>query len=557
MIPTLKLGRTLGFCVALSSVTPLAATWANDGAGNQQNSGSNNPGTYQPPKLNVPAVPATDAGDTPRVYRTKPVTIATVSEADYPDEYFGSEEGSLENSSPVQTVAYQEAASAPQAAETTTPSAPQPTPIPESIAAPQPIPMMGPPPGEIIYESMPSHRQSRRFGSGGFAIDSEFVPSSSCGCDGTSTCDGCASSCDTIGGCDSIGWGGGCDGCGGCWDCRVGCLALPRLFNDCWFGSAEYILWTRRGQQFPVLAAQLNAAGNAVVAPLFGGNGRVGEDSESGGRFTIGRWLDSRRNQSIVGRFWALAEEDFGFSANQTSAVNIGIPFTQAPATPNVYSIITANQNAGEFLNINYQSEVLGADVSLRQAWVKGLGGRIDFLYGYQFFRLNESLTIDGRSDELVGIRNAADFFDVENEFHGGQLGIAMNYRENRWTFDGLFKVALGSLNRRVALDSTTDVLAPPAGGYFIYPTNEGASSDSTFAVMPEINLQLGYAYSRNVNFTVGYSYLMVSDVIQVAGTIDTTVDTAIGQPTGRPTRNFRANDYWMHGVNFGLTFNY
>jgi len=188
-------------------------------------------------------------------------------------------------------------------------------------------------------------------------------------------------------------------------------------------------------------------------------------------------------------------------------------------------------------------------------------------MYGYQFFRLNESLSMRSQAVALLPppltTTSISDTFDISNEFHGGNVGLAMHYRELRWSFNGLFKVGIGAINRQADLNfAGTDNTqggggpTPTTEGYLINAANAGSGSDSTFAVIPEISLGLGYQLNRYTDFTFGYNYLMVSDVLQVDGAINTTVDITNVPPTA-PTRNFSYGDYWMHGVHVGVNFNY
>ncbi len=364
---------------------------------------------------------------------------------------------------------------------------------------------------------------------------------------------GIASYCDDGGcsmGCDGGGCSMGCDSCG-----DSACAPLPRLSNNQWFGSAEWLMWYRRGQNLPVLASQ------TLATPLFGGE-RLGEQGESGGRFSVGRWLDRQETQGIAFRFWGANKENFGFSAAGNSPITIARPFNNNATQQVIINPLLPDPS--EFLNIQLQSEVYGGDVSLKRLWFRGLGGRVDLLYGYQFFRLNESLGINSRA-VLAAAEippnssiDMQELFDVKNEFHGGHLGISTHYGEGRWVVDGQFKLGLGSLKRTAALTAMSTSTIPPAipvitqEGLLITASNRGTTSDSTFAVSPELNLNLGYRLNRNMDFTVGYTYLSMSDVLQVWRTVDTTVNG-----TTRPARNFSHDNYWVQGLNLGVTFNY
>jgi hypothetical protein len=415
-----------------------------------------------------------------------------------------------------------------------------PSSAPRVVKPKQPVPEPVPT-GEVIYESVPSPEAN--FGTGSSHCDAGV------GC--------CDSGCDSLG-CDSIGsyLSGpscgiedcvGCDGCGG----GRTCIPFPCLFDRQWFGSAEWLMWYREGQSFPTLAA------TAAGASLFGGN--IGEDGESGGRFTVGRWLDRRQTQSFDVRFWGVAEETHSFSANPTNNPSVVRPFNGA-GTPLV--IINNTNSPTEFLRIGFDSEIYGADLSLKQLWLRGLGGRVDFIYGYQYFRLAESLGIQSRAETDFpnpSSQEISESFIATNNFHGGHFGLQTNYREGRWMFDGRFKLGLGSINREGSIQGMTvnQIGAnPPATlteGLLATNSNIGTDSNSTFAFAPEVNLTLGYRLNRNMDFTVGYTYFGMTDALQAWQMIDTTVDAA----NGRPARNFRYSDYWVQGLSLGVAFNY
>jgi hypothetical protein len=434
----------------------------------------------------------------------------------------------------------------------------------EMMPAPQP-------PGETVHQDpVPFYQGS------GHAVG--------CGCGQ------CAAAGDTISGCDArgvryglfgglldaCGWGtAGCDswacdaaGCDSCGPC--GPLPIGAMLNDQWFGSAEWMLWVRRGSEFPVLA--VDPTGDPDVT-LFGGADRYGEEGVSGGRFTLGLWLDPRHRQSLVGRFWGAGRETYGANFASANFDAVSIPINDPVTGPDTFDIINnAPAGANEFLNIELESEAYGADVSLRQVLRRGLGGRIEFLYGYQFFRLNEELAMHSRAVLAPGAGNTTDLvtdqFDIANEFHGGQLGIHLDYREGRWMFDGLFKLGLGNVRRSANLsfrgtrtDNNNPANSTPIdAGYLVNDANAGGGSTDSFAVMPEIGLQLGYRLNRYTDFTIGYSYLAVTDVLQAANTVSTTVDTTFNlpnDPPAAPVRSFTHDDYWLHGLNLGVRFNY
>lgn len=425
-----------------------------------------------------------------------------------------------------------------------------------TVLQPKPVPMISQGHGEVIYQnSMPPGHQSQHY-----SMD-QHVYGNQSACDAMPVDYGCDSGGDWLLG-PRI-FGACCDvpDCGGC---SQGFIPVPDFHNGCWYATADWINWKRRGQDFPVLAANTTAPGNPA---LFGGQGRSGEDAENGFLVTLGRWADRHKSQAIQARFWALEEQNHGFAAGSTSPISIGIPFTQVPGNTAAFfpTVNTANTNPNEFLNIGFDSSVMGADIVVRQLWNRGLGGRADFIYGYQYFRLEENLNIGYATQTAPGppiaLLRSHDTFDVSNDFHAAKLGFSLRYDESWWAFDGLFTLGFGGVNRKANLigNSTIQVGAndPVAqgAGSLIQPSNAGRTSDTSFAVSPEVNVGLGYRLNSNMHVRVGYTYLMVTDVLQVHRTIDKTVN--LNQPADRPVRSLTSGDYWVQGLNLGLTFNY
>lgn len=361
----------------------------------------------------------------------------------------------------------------------------------------------------------------------------------------------------------ACGW----ENCSGCDACSAsGFIRLPQLCNDQWFGSAEWLLWYRRGQSYPVLAATSADEDPAELA-LFGGD-RVGESSESGLRLSLGTWLDRAHCQSAAVRVWGLGQEKVDFAITGDAGLTVVRPFFNVTTLPGrADENIVVQPGTRDFLRAEFESDLYGGDASIRQLWVRGLGARVDFLYGYQYLRLDESLAIRSRTGGFPNaMLSVADSFDVENEFHGGQVGLAAHYDEGCWTFNGLAKIGFGNLARRATLAgmTTTQVGSDPAftsnEGLLVRDTNAGSSSDSTFAVAPEVSLGLGYRMNRWMDVSVGYSFVMITDALQTWRTLDDSLAVNLEDPPvdpARPARTFSYGDYWAQGVQFGVNFNY
>ncbi len=319
----------------------------------------------------------------------------------------------------------------------------------------------------------------------------------------------------------------------------------------------------------PPSAGELDRDDTVILA----GNERIMERLGSGGRLTIGTWLDNRQCLSLVTRGWYGGRKTYHYNQNQdqTATAVLTRPFfnvSDDPPIQDVAKIAFPDQATGS-VRIDSDSETFGGDVSIRQFLYGDLGGTVDFLWGYQFMRLNGSLGIATTSTELEGtptnpigtVFSVSDDFTTTNEFHGGQLGFAAAYRERCWSFNGLIKVAFGSLRREAKRSGRTiktidDATAVENQGLLVRTTNSGTVSDDTFAWVPELDLSLGWHRFKNWDVTFGYHVIALTDALQPSGAIDPALAVNVSDPlTGprRPTASLFDRTFYVHGIHFGL----
>lgn len=365
-------------------------------------------------------------------------------------------------------------------------------------------------------------------------------------------------SCDTIDGCDSM--------CGSSsWSNAFICFD-----RDNWFGSVELLLMFRKGDRLPALVTTGDSVANGGTTVLVGED-RILEDMTAGGRVTIGTWIDSQQNRSLVLRGWAAGEETFNFARNQNQTSILGRPFLDlTPGNPPAGLQVIADgvTNTTDFgsINVSASSNVYGGDFSIRQYWYGKYGASVDFLYGYQFMRFDEDLRITSQTLAGTTQLDVTDSIQAENEFHGGQFGVATNYREGCWSFSGLLKVGFGALERRTILSGRTEVLngPPPSNvdpqGLLVRNTNSGTVNDHTFAWVPELDLTWGYRRFPCYELTFGYHIVALTDAIQTSGILDPQLASNLSDPfsgDARPARAFDDETFYVQGIHFGLEYVY
>src|SRR5207244_2064490 len=102
-----------------------------------------------------------------------------------------------------------------------------------------------------------------------------------------------------------------------------------------WWGSVEYLLWWTKGQHAPPLVTTApvgtpvvgaGVPGQPGTVVLFGGE-PINDGLRSGGRFTIGKWLDDCRECGVGASFFMLQDSEEHFSINSAGTPILARPF--------------------------------------------------------------------------------------------------------------------------------------------------------------------------------------------------------------------------------------
>lgn len=392
--------------------------------------------------------------------------------------------------------------------------------------------------------------------------------------------------------------GGGCDCC---------------LNGRHWL-SADYLMWWTKGMRIPPLVTtttvdppvlgsadgSLDQAGHVILY----GDEEILRGRRSGMRFQAGTWLDDCCRLGFEADYYFLNEATERFSASSPGTVGsqvISRPFydilrpgaTAMMGIPgpigNIQQVAFPDQLSGT-ITVTAQSDFQSAGTRMRYALCCETSGcqtahdgseyhfakRLDFLLGYRFARLNESLGILEELDETGFFVppqqfQVRDSFRTQNDFHGAELGVRGEWTTGRLSLDLLGKLALGNVRQRVAINGSTDVTVvgmPPeptaAGGLLALTTNIGSYEQNSFAVIPELGATLGLQLTKRLRGTIGYSFVYWSNVVRPGDQIDLDLNQTFiprfnggvaGSGFQRPGFNFRETDYWAQGLNVGLDY--
>jgi hypothetical protein len=371
-------------------------------------------------------------------------------------------------------------------------------------------------------------------------------------------------------------------------------------------------------------APATDLAGNplgTITAPqtLFGDD-FINNKSESGLRIQAGAWLNRCATIGFEGEFFFLGDESTNYylwstgSGAQFGNPVIARPFNDVnPSSPGPTAELVAfprgfvNSIDGA-INISMTTRFDGAGAhflftTCRQegCWTDDCGCcattyhdrfRADFVAGYRYLNLEDQLgitetitstnptylipTSTGGTSNIGGASYFVhDQFNTHNSFNGADLGMKFEFQRNRWSLDLFPRIALGSTHSVVDINGSTQITNAVAFGSSPVPTsyqggllaqygpglNGGSHTQNNFAVVPELDLNLGFQFTNHTRLVVGYTGMYWSSVARAGEQIDTSVNSA-GVPAyggtsaatpARPSFAFQNTGFWAQGVNVGV----
>jgi hypothetical protein len=372
-----------------------------------------------------------------------------------------------------------------------------------------------------------------------------------------------------------------------------GCGTCARVCGDgCsfWF-TTEYLHWWTKDTQLPPLAATGSANGLGGVlgqdnTQVLFGNGNLGHAERSGARFTLGVWLDQYEDFGAVFNYFFLGARGADFDVRSSGAPGSPVltrPFFDVTTGQESASLIALPGVLSGEIHATSSSFFQGTedDVTFR-LWC-GDNWRVDLLVGFCYLNLDENLDIGSVSTVTPNIpffagqsTTVVDQFQTKNRYYGGQVGTRADVSWGRFGLQFKGSVALGSTHEILEISGGTVFQSPALGlvaiapsGLLTQPTNIGTLggfSRNSFAVVPEVGLNLTYQINCRWRALLGYNFLYCSEVLRPGDQIDRVINTTqlpslagpsqlVGAP--RPSVLFKESDFWAQGLSLGLEFHY
>ena len=366
--------------------------------------------------------------------------------------------------------------------------------------------------------------------------------------------------------------------------------------------SVESLIWWTNGSHLPAiattspngtpaqLAGVLAPVGNAQV--VYGG-GDIFDFNQAGFRIRGGRWFDDRCDGTgVMAEFFMLAPRSETWYAASNGDPILTRPFFNADPTINRQDSqiiafpglssgtqrLNGNTNMysaalhlwGEFEMYIVEDEcgestrrpLIGQRGCDDECWQLGLK------IGPRFSHLNDTINI---SESLTSARTGSqfqlqDYFDTQNSFFGGEIGLLARRQQGALNLDVGLQLAIGVTHQELEIRGSNTVTTAAgastteAGGFFAQPSNIGKYDESSFSLIPALDVSAGLQLSEEWKFTVGYSLMYWTNVLRASEQIDTTINEAFfNSPTpgaavpNRPQTTFAESDFLAHGITIGF----
>jgi hypothetical protein len=348
--------------------------------------------------------------------------------------------------------------------------------------------------------------------------------------------------------------------------------------------SADYLLWWTKGDRLPPLVttgspsdAIPGALGQLATQVLFGGD--YNTQVRSGARFRGGYWFTPDQSFGWDGTFFFLGGDDTRFGAGSAGDPILTRPFFDVNHNREDADIIAYPRRQGGLFSATLGNRLWGADTNLRSMLLRGPSYQLSVLGGFRFLDLHETLRLNETNiiypqsaGNVTDWVTSVDRFHTRNQFYGGQIGTDFMWGRGRFFVDVMTKVALGASIERADINGRSGFIGTDGSsghigvGELALPSNSGWAEKDQFAVVPEVGLNLGYAVTRHIRLTFGYTLLYWSRVFRPGDQIDRAINTTefsalIGRGTmsgpARPNFTFADNDFWAQGLNFGAEVRY
>ena len=158
------------------------------------------------------------------------------------------------------------------------------------------------------------------------------------------------------------------------------------------WASVEYLLWWTRGIDTPALATtsvsgttQANAGvlGLSTTEVLFG-DSDLATASRSGGRLSLGFWLDPCHCTALDISYTKLGDESESFSGSESSSPILSRPFFNTQNNAEESHLVAFPDVVSGSLDVTLSTEFQTFEILFRRTLERGPASSLEYLWGYR-----------------------------------------------------------------------------------------------------------------------------------------------------------------------------
>jgi hypothetical protein len=184
-----------------------------------------------------------------------------------------------------------------------------------------------------------------------------------------------------------------------------------------------------------------------------------------------------------------------------------------------------------------------------------------------------EAVPVGGVFTGAPATVSVVDRITATNKFNGGVFGLRHQMRSGMWSLTTTGKLGVGNMHETLNFYGLTSFADPRTatagasyGGLLVNPTNYGKFTHDEFVIIPELTVNVGVNLTKAITLFAGYNFMWISQVARPANQINPVIDSStvpfspnfgeFGHVPGT-RRLFVQDEFWLQGVNFGMSIQY
>lgn len=353
--------------------------------------------------------------------------------------------------------------------------------------------------------------------------------------------------------------------------------------------SADYLYWRLEDSPklIPLVATApvihnkdpvLDEPGARVVL----GGRHIHNDWRSGGKFGISYRIDNNICSYAEASYFFLSKDSQRhkvFSSGEPGSSYLAVPYFNTLTHLESSSPVAKPGSFRGLAKLHTSNWMQGAELNGWAHLYSSCSYSLNGMIGFRYWNFNDKVRFFVDSPEVnvpEDIYRISDKFEVQNNFYAGQVGFDFKGQFQCFSVDVIGKLALGAMRERSTIKgrfvtNSFDGFGAPEtflGGYFALPSNIGKHKRTQFAVMPEVNVNIGYQLTSCFSLNLGYTFLYVNRVLWAAKQMNRKINptqsalyefTPAPTPVGKasPKPSLRKDSLWVQGFNVGISYQF